>query len=81
MLVFSGNHHFHFNAEFHPLPFHPVLGYIMAVVAVKNITKGSEVRDLTNLIIFILTSYFKRFSVTMDTILMLIKEMAFFLTN
>ncbi len=39
----SANHHFHFNAEFHPLLFHPVLGITMAVVAVKNIKKGSEV--------------------------------------
>ena len=54
------NHHFHFNAEFHPFHFHPVLGFIMAVVAVKDIMKGSEVRDLivTN---FLMKNFFQGF--------------------
>ena len=47
-VCFLANHHFHFNAQFQPLLFHPVLGFIMAVVAVKNITKDSEVRVLLN---------------------------------
>jgi len=39
----KANHSFRHNAEYHPFQFHPVLGFIEAVVAVKDITKGSEV--------------------------------------
>ena len=46
VLNFAANHSFRqHNAEFHPFHFHPVLGSIMAVVAVKDISKGSEVKD------------------------------------
>ena len=44
MLSVAANHSFHNNAEYHPFQFHPVLGFIMAVVAVKDISKGSEVK-------------------------------------
>ena len=45
-IVFSAaNHSFRNNAEFHTFPFHPVLGFIIAAVAKKDIPKGSEVRD------------------------------------
>ena len=45
ILLVTANHSFRNNAEYHPFQFHPVLGFIMAVVAVKDISKGSEVRD------------------------------------
>ena len=45
ILLCSANHSFRNNAEFHPFPFHPVLGFIMAAVAEKDIPKGSEVKD------------------------------------
>ena len=44
VLIVSANHSFRNNAEYHPFQFHPVLGFIEAVVAVKDITKGSEVK-------------------------------------
>ena len=45
MLIIAANHSFRNNADYHSFHFHPVLGFIMAVVAVKDIPKGSEVRD------------------------------------
>ena len=45
VLIVVANHSFHQNAEFQPFHFHPVLGFIMAIVAVKDISKGSEVKD------------------------------------
>ena len=43
MLV-AANHSFRNNAEYQPFPFHPVLGFTMAIVAVKDISEGSEVK-------------------------------------
>ena len=44
MLTVAANHSFRNNAEYQTFQFHPVLGFIMAVVAVKDISKGSEVK-------------------------------------
>ena len=46
-LIVAANHSFRNNAQYHPLQFHPVLGFIEAVVAVKDIPKGSEVKNYT----------------------------------
>ena len=43
-LLVAANHSFRYNAEYRPFQFHPVLGFIEAVVAVKDIPRGSEVR-------------------------------------
>ena len=45
VLIVAANHSFRQNAEFQPFNFHPVLGFIMAIVAVKDISKGSEVKE------------------------------------
>ena len=51
--IVAANHSFRqHNAEFLPFHFHPVLGSIMAVMAVKDILKGSEVRDGCMIIIW-----------------------------
>ena len=44
ILLSAANHSFHNNADFYPFQFHPVLGFIDAVVAVRYIHRGSEVR-------------------------------------
>ena len=44
ILLSAANHSFRNNAEYRPFQFHPVLGFIEAVVAVKDIPRGSEVR-------------------------------------
>ena len=46
ILLSAANHSFRNNAEYRPFQFHPVLGFIEAVVAVKDIPRGSEVRVL-----------------------------------
>ena len=43
-LLAAANHSFRNNAEYRPFQFHPVLGFIEAVVAVRDIPRGSEVR-------------------------------------
>ena len=44
ILLSAANHSFHNNADFYPFQFHPVLGFVGAVVAVKDIPRGSEVK-------------------------------------
>ena len=78
MISVAANHSFHNNAEYHPFQFHPVLGFIMAVVAVKDISKGSEVED--KYFVFLICSkhlFNQRFSVTMITILNNMKQWVF----
>ena len=75
-LIVAANHSFRNNAQYHPLQFHPVLGFIEAVVAVKDIPKGSEVKvKYVNMRL----SLNKRFSATMDIALTLSMQLGFFL--
>ena len=76
ILIVLANHSFRNNAQYHPLQFHPVLGFIEAVVAVKDIPKGSEVKvKYVNMRL----SLNKRFSATMDIVLTLTMQLGFFL--
>ena len=79
-LIVAANHSFRNNAQYHPLQFHPVLGFIEAVVAVKDIPKGSEVKVMNlNVCTYVYSSLNKRFSATMDIALTLSMQLGFFL--
>ena len=81
-LIVAANHSFRNNAQYHPLQFHPVLGFIDAVVAVKDIPKGSEVKlmNLNHCInMYMYLSLNKRFSAIMDMVLTLTMQLGFFL--
>ena len=77
-LIVAANHSFRNNAQYHPLQFHPVLGFIEAVVAVKDIPKGSEVK-VKYVNVNMRLSLNKRFSATMDIALTLSMQLGFFL--
>ena len=78
VLIVAANHSFRQNAEFQPFNFHPVLGFITAIVAVKDISKGSEVEDKYFVFLICAKHLFnQRFSVTMITILNNMKQWVF----